>query len=251
MIPSQCMTLGQRVGVQDGPIKLHLPVSEKMKYHIKTAYGVSPGYIATLFFLLILGMMQGSAAVGAFWALSSSLLHAMLQQCHKPTQFPSPRAHVYVEQNGEANINDTTLWKLAMTGMIQALVLSMCEMAQTWERLLWVSGGGLNLKKCYWFAVSWKWTKTSEPSMEMIAATPDLKLRLTQGDDHASTLLITRVKVTEGTRTLGARLCPSGSDKAELNYHIKHGKKLWQYISRCQSARLCCTLEQTCQSMCQ
>ena len=88
--------------------------------------------------------------------------------------------------------------------MIQAPVLSMCEMAQMWERLLWVSSGGLNLKKCYWFAVSWKWTKTGKPSMETIAVTLDLKIRLTQGDDHASMLPITRVKVTEGTRTLGA-----------------------------------------------
>ena len=81
----------------------------------------------------------------------------------KPTQFPSPRAHVYAEWNGEVNIDDTTIWKLAMTGMIQALVLSMCEMAQTWERLLWVSGRGLNLKKCFWYAVSGSGLKPANP----------------------------------------------------------------------------------------
>ena len=91
MIPSQCMTLGRRIGVQEGPVRLHLKISKRMKHHIKTAYGISPGHFVTSFFLLILGMMQGSAAVGAFWALSSSLLLAILQQHHKPTRFTSPR----------------------------------------------------------------------------------------------------------------------------------------------------------------
>ena len=40
MIPSQCMTLGRRIGVQEGPVRLHLKISKRMKYHIKTAYGI-------------------------------------------------------------------------------------------------------------------------------------------------------------------------------------------------------------------
>ena len=137
MIPSQCMTLGRHVGVQEGPIRLHLKISKRMKYHIKTAYSISPRHFVTSFFLLILGMMQGSAAVGAFWALSSSLLLAILRHHHKPTRFPSPRDQIYMERNGKANVNDTALWKLSMTGTIYALVQSMNAMAQMWERLLW------------------------------------------------------------------------------------------------------------------
>lgn len=232
MIPSQCMILGKRTGVQDGPIDLHLKVCKRMKYHVKTAYGVSPGSFSTSLLLLILGMMQGSAAVGAFWALSSSLLLAVLQQRHKPTRFPSPREGVYTERNGEANVDDTALWKLSLDGTIAALVQATAIMAQTWERLLWVSGGALNLKKCYWFAVAWKWTKTGEPTMMTIAENPDLEIRLTKGSNHNVTSPITRVEVTEGTRTLGARLCPAGSDKAELAHRIDHGKKLRQRLQK-------------------
>jgi len=29
--------------------------------------------------------------------------------------------------------------------------------AQIWERLLYSSGGALNLKKCFWYLVFWKW----------------------------------------------------------------------------------------------
>ena len=96
-----------------------------------------------------------------------------------------------MERNAKANVDDTALWKLSMTGTIHALVQSMNAMAQMWERLLWVSGGGLNLKKCYWYAVSWKWTKTGEPSMELISANPDLEIHLTQGSNHEFMLPIT------------------------------------------------------------
>ena len=135
-----------------------------------------------------------------------------------------------MERNAKANVDDTALWKLSMTGTIHTLVQSMNAMAQMWERLLWVSGGGLNLKKCYWYAVSWKWTKTGEPSMELISVNPNLEIRLTQGSDHEFMSPITRVEVTEGKRTLGARLCPLGSDKAELLYRIEHGRKLRQCL---------------------
>ena len=229
MIPSQCMTSGRCIGVQEGLVRLHLKISKRMKYHIKTAYGISPRHFATSFFLLILRMMQGNTAVGAFWALSSSLLLAILQQHHKPTRFTSPREQIYMERNAKAT-DDTALWKLLMTGTIHALVQSMNAMAQMWERLLWVSGGGLNLKKCYWYAVSWKLTKTGEPSMELISANPNLKIRLTQGSDHEFMLPITRVEVTEGKRTLRAQLCPLESDKAELLYRIEHGRKLCQCL---------------------
>jgi len=32
-------------------------------------------------------------------------------------------------------------------------------MAQTWEKLLFSSGGALRPSKCYWFAITWQWAK--------------------------------------------------------------------------------------------
>ena len=91
MIPSQCLTQGARIGVHEGPIKLQLCISRNMKYHIKTAYSISKKYFITTLQLTILGMMQGSTVVRAFWGLTSSLIFACLSKWHKPTRFPSPR----------------------------------------------------------------------------------------------------------------------------------------------------------------
>ena len=85
-----------------------------------------------------------------------------------------------------------------MTGMLTSLVSKMTNMAQMWEWLLWTSGGALNLKKCYWFLVSWKWTKTGKLKMQMITEMPGFEIRLMEGSDRMKTAKITRKEVTQG-----------------------------------------------------
>jgi hypothetical protein len=46
-----------------------------------------------------------------------------------------------------------------------AIVSNLQALAQQWERLLFSTGGALNLQKCFWYIVSWKW-KGSKPSLE-------------------------------------------------------------------------------------
>ena len=42
---------------------------------------------------------------------------------------------------------------------LDQLIRSLENMAQTWERLLYSSGGGLELSKCFYIIVYWKWIK--------------------------------------------------------------------------------------------
>jgi hypothetical protein len=53
--------------------------------------------------------------------------------------------------------------------------------SQTWERLLWTSGGLFNLKKCLYYVLAW--TFDSEGKAKMTPATEILPtLSLTSGD---------------------------------------------------------------------
>jgi len=170
-----------------------------MNYQMKTAYGVLPGYIQTTLVVNILGMMQGSAAVGALWGLVSSMLFSILLRSRFPaTRFPSPNVRIFTERNGEAYVNDTTLWMMAMVGSMQILLRKAEQQAQSWERLLWMTGGALNLKKCFWYHIEWKWTATGAPAMMTIDKTPGWTIQLTQGSDHKSPITIKRVEVNVG-----------------------------------------------------
>jgi hypothetical protein len=190
--------------VDEAPNMAHLKLNKGMKYHMKSAFGTSPDSFQSTEFLTILGMWQGSAAVGAFWGLVSSMLFRVLQQRYQPTRFPSPDPQIYTEHHGEAFVDDTTLWMMSMTASLPIVLETMQIKAQGWERLLWTTGGALNLKKCFWYGVHWDWTKTGKPQMVLDANNDELQIQLTEGANHHVTSVIKCVEVNTGRRTLGA-----------------------------------------------
>jgi hypothetical protein len=57
------MILSAREGVNIEAIETHLRVLREMEYRVKSAHGVSPNFFKSTTNLLILGLLQGSAAV--------------------------------------------------------------------------------------------------------------------------------------------------------------------------------------------
>jgi len=72
------------------------------------------------------------------------------------------------------------LWIMAMAGSMHLLLQQAERQAQTWERLLWMTGGALKLNKCFWYYIDWKWTVTGAPEMKTIS---DTHIQFTQGDN--------------------------------------------------------------------
>jgi hypothetical protein len=77
MIPSQCMILSAREGVNIEAIETHR-VLRKTEYRVKSAHGVSPNFFKCMTNLLILGLLQGSAAVSIMWTMLSTLALTVL-----------------------------------------------------------------------------------------------------------------------------------------------------------------------------
>ena len=71
-----------------------LEILANTKFHVRTAYGVSPHSFQNEPTSMILGLLQGSAAVGAVWALIWSILFKCLESLPQP-RFTSPRPDVY------------------------------------------------------------------------------------------------------------------------------------------------------------
>jgi len=226
------MILSIRAGVRKDECATKLRVLQKMKYQVKTAYGISPDHFTCTDICPILGLLQGSTAVGAIWALVSSLLFQVLSSRYRAARFQSPRVYIFTTCHGEAFIDDTTLWltAAAIYSSIQALTTAMQDKAQSWERLLWTCGRALNLQKCFWYAISWKWGKHGEAIMCSIDDTPDLQIHLTHGSDHSKTIEIKRVDVSVGRCTLGMRLAPLGTDEEEFEHHKSIGQKVQMHM---------------------
>lgn len=216
MIPSQSAMISQRAGMPRKAANTFLQILLHMEYFVCTAYGVSSkGYSNII--KLILGVMQGAGHSGGLWALTSSIMLGKMENAFGAIfHSPYPR-DVSCCRNGEAFIDDTSSWALRQGILFAMLIQMMCATAQKWERLLYATGGALNLLKCFWYGIQWTFLDAGVPRMKK-AQEDDPKIQLTSGADFQTAHTITRIEVTKGMRTLGVRLTPDGNKNTEYNH---------------------------------
>jgi hypothetical protein len=132
--------------------------------------------------------------------------------------FHSPHPSRHIRQTGEAFVDDTSLWLLQLGMLLTTAAALMQISAQRWERLLFATGGALNLAKCFWYGIEWTFTTAGEPQMNHKINEPVITLTSGATPDQAE--ILQRISVTEGQRTLGVRLAPDGNDKTKFKYRI-------------------------------
>jgi hypothetical protein len=141
------MIKSRRDGVPRSVAQVFLSLLFRMEYPMWTAYGVSSAAYSN-FIDFLLGVMQGAGHSGALWAIASSIMFDLME--HTPgATFHSPIKHRTIRRTGEAFVDDTTLWLLRMGLFLAAAATMMQETAQRWERLLFATGGALNLNKFF------------------------------------------------------------------------------------------------------
>ena len=77
------------------------------------------------------------------------------------TEFNSPDSSIIHSRLIDAFVDDTSLG-FTDSGFLQLETMvskKLQHIAQTWERLLFYSGGALNLTKCSWRVMFWDWKK--------------------------------------------------------------------------------------------
>jgi hypothetical protein len=90
----------------------------------------------------------------------------------------------------------------------QALICNLQKLAQEWEHLLYSTGGALNLQKCFWFLMSWRWEQ-GKTKLHTQLSLPG-QLTMTSGSDPTPAI-ITRIEPTDTFWTLGVYVTPNGS----------------------------------------
>lgn len=224
IVPSQANIATRRVGLSPPTASTMLTILSQTKFHVRTAYGISTRSFQNTPNIPILGLLQGSAAVGAVWALNWSILFTCLDTLPQP-RFISPSPNFYCARHGEGFVDDTTLWEVAQNIPFAMVVSRMKTKAQRWERLIWSSGGALNLDKCFIYLLDWTFTKTGEAKLKPLNILP-YNVDLTAGADLNNSVPIHRVPPTKGMRTLGVRLAPDGSDTDEYSYRLGQAQAL-------------------------
>jgi hypothetical protein len=205
------MLAARRCGMPENAISTHATALQFMRYTVKTIYGISQDSYSGSEFEPLFGTGQGSGASPSVWlTLVVLLLHTLEKLVPDRCSFESPSSKLTHHRLVDAFVDDTSIsitdsnseWDL------EELILRLQSAAQTWEHLLSLSGGALNLSKCSWYAVYWEWDKGRPKFRQILPTDPKLTLYTKLGSSDAQT--IPRMPLEHSARVLGVRLSPSG-----------------------------------------
>jgi hypothetical protein len=204
------MLAARRCGMPRNAIRLHADALQFMQYTVKTMYGISADNYHGTPFAPLFGTGQGSGASPAVWlSLVVLLLHTFDRLIpHRMNFVPISGARAH-SRSSDAFVDDTSVGFTSTNDDTQYsdLILKLQEVAQTWEKLLFLSGGKLNLSKCSWYVLRWEW-KNGRPIMRKIQP-GDPTVTLTQGAT-STPIAIKQSPLDHSSRMLGVYLNPLG-----------------------------------------
>jgi hypothetical protein len=212
------MLAARRCGMPDCAVQTHADSLQLMKYTVKTAHGISEeNYHGTLFSPLF-GTGQGSGASPAVWlTMVVVLMNTLDRMIPERMQFESPDTILRHSRLIDAFVDDTSLGFTDPGFMtLDTMVTKLNHMAQTWEQLLFYSGGALNLSKCSWYIMYWDW-HLGRPYTRAISPDDAPTVSLTTQGNHSGTpTVIKRLPLDKASRILGVHLSPNGNFSAQL-----------------------------------
>jgi ribonuclease HI/exonuclease III len=216
---------------------MHNNTHHGMKHSIKTRHGTLRPYQGTDDDALE-GTGQGSGASPAIWLIYSVSLLRAFQQFTPGMTVSSPfesllvtiLAIFYVD-DGMPGVNDSQ----ERDALPLELLLQQAEDAtQSWERLLFASGGALEMSKCFAYVLYWDLADGKHrlilpdeiPGGLTESERTEGPISLTYGDQSSALHKLETVSPWVGRRTLGVRIAPAGTWCDEFQYRRTQSRDL-------------------------
>jgi hypothetical protein len=139
-----------------------------MQFHIKTALGVSKDYYQDTLETPLHGSGQGSGLASTLWMYVSSIIMTIYQDIAKGMQMTDADITDKIQQWIDGYVDDTLLYtSIAKTHDIPSastIAQQLQDDARIWEKLLAATGGKLELSKCFYYILQWKFDEEGTPS---------------------------------------------------------------------------------------
>jgi len=217
---------------------MHNRTHNGMKHRVKTRQGFFVPYGGTEEDDLE-GTGQGSGGSPAIWLIYSVTLLLAFRNYTKGIHIASPYenllvfvvAILYVD-DGMPGVNDADQIEAVD---LPTLISQGEQCAQSWERLLFVSGGALELQKCFAYIIYWDLSEGRHRMMEpdeIPGCTMDEDgkfqgpISLTYGEDLEKRYSLVTESPFTGRRTLGVRTAPAGNWDDEYKYRRAQSREL-------------------------
>jgi hypothetical protein len=216
IVMSFALMLCQKHGVPQSMCMMAAMSLLAAEYSIKTKYGVSTGTYSSTDDHPTHGPGQGSRMAPALWLIICCLLFdAMTTLCHG-AEFCNPSQTVSHKRIGDGFVDDVTNFRnFGLAAMLAhdygpvELASALQQEAQTWERLLYSTGGQLELTKCLYYLMIFDSKPDGTPTLRKAADMGTDLISMTTGKS-ATTTEIEHRDCSKAHRTLGLHPAPTG-----------------------------------------
>ena len=219
----------QQMGVSVASLHCVCRTFDEAEHFIKTSYGLSKRTYRGSKEVPLFGAGQGTTGGPFFWLLMFKIIYDAMSTTARGMTFVSPCKTHTSDRLGEAFVDDTAFGTtpdyaepqndpaLEQIRDQELEVLSLLTLlGQQYEKLLHATGGALNLAKCFWVLVSWRW-KEGKAYLKTCAEAP-LQLLLTSGY-NTQPQEVPRLESSTAYRTLGVYIAANGSMRKALSLH--------------------------------
>ena len=198
--------------------------------HVKTNHGVSEANIRTRKKRVLHGIGQGNGGGPAMWiAHLTVMFHALSSVC-VGFALQCVQSIQSMCTVGTGYVDDVTLGLSVPRDQPQTehmVYKHIKRMSQLWENMLYITGGRLELSKCFWIPISWKWT-AGRPRLVLKKV---LRRNLTLRESESRDLIrIPRKTGKETEKRLGVWSSCDGRWNKEVNQWLAYSRDFSQRL---------------------
>jgi hypothetical protein len=180
------LMLCQKHGVPQSVCTMAASTLLLSEYSIKAKYGISTETYSSTAANPIHGPGHGSRMAPALWIIIYCLLFDAMAQLCTGAEFCNPRQTTSHQRTGDGFVDDVTnFYNFGLVSMLlqdfdfRDLAAGLQTKAQTWERLLYSTGGQLELTKCLYYLMIFDFQPDSTPTLRKASDMGNDLIRLT------------------------------------------------------------------------
>lgn len=175
------------------------------------------------------GIPQGNGLGPPGWDIISPPCLESLQQKRYGAKFLTPISNKMIVFVGYAYIDDTEQVETEnYEGKnIKEIIKRMQKAIDLWEKSIKITGGAIQLEKCHWYVLNFKW----DGSTYKLSTKIDLPYELTVIDTNGIRQIIKRKEYNKSKETLGVHCTPNGNMKHQIERMVEQSQDWADKIS--------------------